>query len=164
MINYLNYQIQKEFEAERLYLVLSIAAQIKQFPGIAKYFRKKSQEEKDHAFMIIDTLISLNKPVYLKDIPHLNEKYQPMNLANRKIHELFLLALSQEVNNTNTILALDSKMVSSEDVIFKPLIDKLIDEQVEEIKEIKEYATKAALAQKDTSALFLLDKELSELN
>lgn len=149
-------QIKHEFYSAYLYLSMSGSFEVANLPGFARWMRKQSQEEREHAMRFFDFLLDRGEHVRLGAIE------QPP-YAFRSPLDTFEQALEHEKEVTSRIHALYDLSVQENDYPAQVLLNWFVAEQVEEEKSATEIVERLRMAgEEDGAALLLLDKELGE--
>lgn len=129
----LNKQLEKEFDAEAVYVGMTVYFEHEIFKGFAAWFRKQAVEERTHAMKIIGYMIDRNgKPV----VPPVAAP----KVSFASTAEAFNAALAHERANTAGIwdcLATAQKVV---DPATAEMLQWFVKEQVEEEQWAEEYA------------------------
>jgi Ferritin-like protein len=155
LLKVLQEQLNKEFYSAYLYLSMSAYFSDKGLLGFANWMRVQAQEEKVHAMLIYDYLVSRNEKVILTaiDTPP-NHWESPLNVMEDSLsHEIYVTGL---INNI---------MAIAEEVRDRATISYMywfIDEQVEEEASAKTIVDTLRFIGEDRSALLLLDQELGK--
>lgn len=151
----LNEQIKHEFYSA--YLYLSIASYFDNIPleGIAKWFRKQSEEEHEHAMKIYNYIIDRNIHVDLQAIEKPQTKFN-------SIQEIFEKALEHEKKVTHWINQIYDLAVQEKDHATHVFLHWFILEQVEEEKNAQDNLDQIKLIGDDKAALFVLDQNFAK--
>lgn len=155
---FINKQINMELYASYVYLSMSyyFARDDVALHGFAKYFKKNSDEERDHAQKFMEYQNSRGGRIVLQDVakPSSNEWGLAMDAIKAA------LDLEKTVNKS----LLDMHEVSSKHSdphLCDFLETHFLGEQVEAIKELSDWITKMARAG-DQLGLHIIDKEIGE--
>lgn len=151
----LNEQIKHEFYSFYLYLSMAGSFEVANLTGFAHWMRKQSEEEREHAMKIFDFLLDRGEHVQLQTID------QPPD-AFRSPLDTFEQALEHEKEITSRIHKLYGLSVQENDYPAQVFLNWFVEEQVEEEKSATEIVERLSMAGEDSTALLLLDKELSE--
>src|ERR671933_1532908 len=151
----MNEQIKHEFYSAYLYLSMAGSFETANFPGFARWIRKQSEEEREHAMKLFDFLLDRGEQVQLLPID------QPPS-AFRSPLDTFEQALEHEKEITSRIHRLYELSVRENDYPAQVFLNWFITEQVEEEKAATEIVERLRMAGEDGAALLLLDKELGE--
>ena len=151
----LNEQIKHEFYSSMLYL--SIASYLENIPleGMAKWFRKQSEEEHEHAMKLYDYILDRNMHVDLQAIEKPNVKFS-------SVQEVFDLALQHEKKVTHWIHQLWELAFNEKDHATHVFLEWFISEQVEEEKNANDNFDQIVLIGDDKAALFVLDQNFAK--
>lgn len=107
--------------------------------GMAKYFHKVSNDEREHAQSLMDYQNRRGGRVMLQTIPaplsefNHTEKGDALNAME--------LALSLEKLNYQKLKNLDKLAVDAEDFNLADYVDKLLDDQTEDVKRAADYVS-----------------------
>ncbi|MGE5610693.1 MAG: ferritin [Bacillota bacterium] len=151
----LNRQIQLELTASYDYLAMSAYFDREVLKGFAGYFRKQSEEERDHAMRIFEYIQDSNERVALG----------PINAPKAEFTsalDAFKHARDTERANTASIHALYTLAVKENDLPTQTMLQWFINEQVEEEKWTEEFVTMAEKIGPHTGALFMFDHRVSK--
>jgi ferritin len=151
----MNEQIKHEFYSAYLYLSMAGSFETANLPGFARWMRKQSEEEREHAMKLFDFLLDRGEQVQLLPID------QPPS-AFRSPLDTFEQALEHEKEITSRIHRLYELAVQESDYPAQVLLHWFVEEQVEEEKAATEVVERLKLAGEDGAALLLVDKELGE--
>ena len=148
-------QIKHEFYSAYLYLSMAGSFETTNLPGFARWMRRQSEEEREHAMKLFDFILDHGEHVQLLPID------QPPS-AFRSPLDTFEQALEHEKEITSRIHRLYELAVQESDYPTQVLLNWFVEEQVEEEKAATEVVERLRLAGEDGAALLLLYKELSE--
>ena len=151
----LNEQIKHEFYSSYLYLSMAGSFEVAELPGFARWMRKQSEEEREHAMKFFDFLLARGEHVQLQAID------QPP-YAFRSPLDTFEQALEHEKEITSRIHQLYELSLQKNDYPAQVFLHWFVTEQVEEEKTANEVVERLRMAGEDGAALLLLDKELGE--
>jgi ferritin len=151
----LNEQIKHEFYSSYLYLSMAGSFEVADLPGFARWMRKQSEEEREHAMKFFDFLLDRGEHVHLQAIE------QPP-YAFRSPLDTFEQALEHEKEITFHIHKLYELSVRENDYPAQVFLNWFVTEQVEEEKTATELVERLRMADEDRAALLLLDIELNE--
>ncbi|MEE8160819.1 MAG: ferritin [Acidobacteriota bacterium] len=149
----INDQIQNEFYASYLYLAMSAYCESINFPGFAHWMRQQNQEETEHAMKLFDYLHDRGGRVTLQEI-----KKPPANF--RSALDMFQQALKHEQAVTKSIHALYGLAQRENDYPTAVELQWFVTEQVEEEKAAGDIVERLKMIGKDTTALYLMDRDL----
>lgn len=138
VLNLLNSQIWLENRASFYYLNLSILCDVNGYSGVAKFFRKQSEEERYHMLKICDFLLECDQKPSIPTNTFLEDKYEEFSLLSFFEDSLFnekeitntfneLLIACRETNDFNTENFIQWFICEQreEEYKFKSLIDQL---------------------------------------
>lgn len=149
----INSQIQKEFYSSYLYLAMAAYFDGLSLQGFSKWMRVQVQEESAHA------LILFNYMGERGSVPSLAAIQAPPAEFSSPL-DVFEKVVAHENLVTDSINNLVDLATADKDHATKSLLNWFVDEQVEELSTATAITAKLKLIGKDTSGLFLLDKEL----
>ncbi len=149
-----NDQIQLEFASAYAYAQMSAWCSARDLRGFAAWFRAQWAEENTHALKFTDFLLNRGAEVQLQAIEAPGAGYTtPLEVAEH--------ALGHERRVTASIGALYQLSSDLHDYASLPLLQWFLNEQVEEEASVSEMVADLRRAGDDSSALFLLDRELA---
>ena len=151
----INEQIKHEFYSAYVYLSMSGSFGVANLPGFAHWMRRQYEEETGHALKFFDFLLDRGESVQLLPLegpPH----------AFRSPLDTFEQALEHEKEITSRIHELYDLSVQEGDYPAQVLLNWFVTEQVEEEKVATEIVDRLRMADDDSAALLLLDRELGE--
>ncbi|HZC27030.1 MAG TPA: ferritin [Actinopolymorphaceae bacterium] len=119
-------QIRNEFNAHQQYLALAVWFDAQDLPRLAAHFYRQSLEERNHAMMIVQYLLDQDVTV---DIPGCDPPRNDLHNAR----DLVALALEQENEVTDQIVALAKVARDEGDYIGEQFLQWFLKEQVEEV-------------------------------
>ncbi|XP_013396207.1 ferritin, heavy subunit isoform X1 [Lingula anatina] len=166
IVDLVNQQINKEFEASYYYMGLSsfFSRDDVALNGFAKFFKKASDEEREHGMKLMDYLNRRGAQVRLHNIKH------PTHFRNDNMDGLKAVneALKLEKLVNQYLLTLHKK---AQDVNDPHLTDFLeshyLEEQVESIKQLGDFSTKLRRLTSGTDSegvgIHMFDKELESM-
>ncbi|WP_158379539.1 non-heme ferritin [Candidatus Williamhamiltonella defendens] len=157
IVKKLNQQMNLEFDSASLYLQMSAWCSYKGFEGSAMFLKRHFQEEMQHMQRIFDYLCDINQQPIVDSVkkPHNNfeslihlfeKNYNNEKIISMKINDLCELALTEKDFSTFEFL------------------QWYVSEQHEEEKLFKSIVAKLNLVGSSSEGLFLVDKELKNLN
>ena len=129
----LNKQLIKEFDAEIVYLGMSIHFEKELFKGFAAWFRKQAGEERAHATKIVDYMLDRGGN------PELPALSAPKVVYSTPL-DAFRAALGHERTNTSGIYECLATAQKVNDPATVEMLQWFVKEQVEEEKWADEYA------------------------
>ena len=151
----INEQIKHEFYSAYMYLSMAGSFGVANLPGFGHWMRKQYEEETGHALKFFDFLLDRGESVQLLPLegpPH----------AFRSPLDTFEQALEHEKEITSRIHELYDLSVQEGDYPAQVLLNWFVTEQVEEEKVATEIVERLRMADDDSAALLLLDRELGE--
>ena len=149
----LNEQVNKELFSSYLYLSMSAYMSEINMNGYANWFRVQAQEEKDHAMIIYNYIISAGGRVKLKAIEEPQVEFDG-------IKNVLELTLEHERFVTSSIYKIYEVAMEERDYKTVRAMDWFINEQVEEEDNATDNIAKYDMFSSDPKALYLLDQEL----
>ena len=140
-------QVGNEFSASQQYIALAVWFDNEDLPRLASHFYKQALEERDHAMMIVQFLMDNDIAVAIPgtETP-INEFKAPRDLVD--------LALRQEQQVTDQIVALAKAAREEGDYIGEQFMQWFLKEQVEEVALM---TTLVRIAERAGSDLFRLE-------
>lgn len=127
-------QVGNEFSASQQYIALAVWFDNEDLPRLASHFYKQALEERNHAMMIVQFLMDNDIAVAIPgtETP-INEFKTPRDLVD--------LALRQEQQVTDQIVALARAAREESDYIGEQFMQWFLKEQVEEVSSMKTLLT-----------------------
>ena len=150
----LNRHINEEFYASYLYLSMSAYCESVDLPGFAHWLRIQSQEEYAHAMNLFDFVQDRQGRVVLHPIK------QP-TIEFGSVLDVMENTLAHEGEVTRLISQLYEVATRESDYPTQVHLQAFITEQIEEEKTAADIVAKLKLAGDSSSALLLLDREMS---
>ena len=150
----LNRHINEEFYASYLYLSMSAYCESVDLPGFAHWLRIQSQEEYAHAMNLFDFVQDRQGRVVLHPIK------QP-TIEFGSVLDVMENTLAHEGEVTRLISQLYEVATGENDYSTQVHLQAFITEQIEEEKTAADIVAKLKLAGDSSSALLLLDREMS---
>lgn len=154
MIDAISQQINVELGSAYLYLAISAKLENMSFPGGAHWMLTQTQEELNHAMLLMRYLIDRDSPV-----DFMNIKIEEPKLETLK--DAFDAAYKHEVYVSGTINKLAALAAEEQDYMFMNFLQYFLSEQVEEEKNAKTIVDKLKLAGNSHDALLFIDAELA---
>jgi ferritin len=149
----INEQIAHEFYSSYLYLAMSAYFETISLPGCARWMRVQSEEEHEHAMKLFDFLNDRGGSVELKALDQPPGEFQsPL--------DVFQQALEHERKVTALIHRLYQQALKENDYATQAHLQWFITEQVEEEKNASQVIEQIKMTGGQSSALFVLDREL----
>lgn len=146
----INTQINSEFQSYYTYLALSACLDSTSYQGFAKWMRRQSAEEQEHAMKFFDYLNDRGGSVALEAIP-------APHIDCQSPLDAFETALAQERNVTAQINALYETALAEKDYATMNFLGWFLEEQIEEEKTTGDFTEKLRLVGDNLSALMRLD-------
>ena len=153
IVDAINAQIGREFNAAYLYLSMSTYFEGQTLPGFAQWMRIQSQEEAEHALRMYDYLHEVGATPELAAI-----KKPAKSWANPKA--VMEESLRQEQAVTKAISDLYALALKEKDYPTQLHLQWFINEQVEEEKTIGDIIGKMELAGDSGHSMLYIDREL----
>ncbi|HEX8865714.1 MAG TPA: ferritin, partial [Lentzea sp.] len=127
-------QVGNEFSASQQYIALAVWFDNEDLPRLASHFYKQALEERNHAMMIVQFLMDNDIAVAIPgtETP-INDFKAPRDLVD--------LALRQEQQVTDQIIALAKAAREESDYIGEQFMQWFLKEQVEEVSSMKTLLT-----------------------
>lgn len=135
----LNEQITSEFFASQIYLAMSCEFDELGLTVLSKFFRKQSEEEREHGLKILDYLLEVEAKVELAPVPAPPAGYS-------KVLAAFQAALDHEQKVTRQIHELVALAEQEKDYATRSFLKWFVDEQVEELSTMKRLVQWARMA------------------
>ncbi|MCS7053151.1 MAG: ferritin [Ignavibacterium sp.] len=148
-------QVNAELNASYLYLSMAAYFENKNLRGLAKWMRKQSEEEREHAMKFYDYLVTVGKKVVLKAIPDPKTEWS-------SVMEVWQDTLNHEKKVTNMINNIMKQAIEDNDYASINFLNWFVDEQIEEVTTAEEIIAKFEMIGDSKQGLYLLDKELGE--
>lgn len=151
----LNKQLEREFDAEMVYLGMTIHFEQELFKGFAAWFRKQAGEERTHAMKIVDYMLDRGaNPVLPK-------------VAAPKVQfgtalEAFKAALAHEQANTAGIYSCLAAAQKVNDPATAEMLQWFVKEQVEEEKWAMEYSQMVERIAGSIGGMYQFDHRLAK--
>ena len=151
----INEQINKEFFSGYLYLSMSANLHEVGLFGFSHWLKEQAREEVEHGLKLLDYLLERNSYVTLKQIRTPEFEFKGVTSVFETLYE-------HEKCITNSVM--DIARLAEEECDRKTLnfIEWFIEEQVEEEQQVKNIIKRLELFGEESSALYLMDKELGE--
>lgn len=150
----LNEQVNKELYSSYLYLSMSAYMSEINMNGYAHWFRIQAQEERDHAMIIYNYIISAGGRVKLMAIGEPDFEFEG-------IKDVLEKTLEHERYVTASIYNIYEVAMEEKDYKTVRAMDWFINEQVEEEDNATDNISKYDMFSSDPKALYLLDQELA---
>jgi len=126
LVTQLNEQIGHEFAAHQQYLACAVYYDSETLPQLARFFYRQALEERDHAMMIAQYLLD-------QDVQAVVPGVSAPQVAFTDIVAPVALALAQEKQVSDQIVALASRARSENDYTSEQFLQWFIKEQIEEV-------------------------------
>jgi ferritin len=149
----LNKQINEEFFSHYLYLSMSAYLVSENLAGFANWMKIQSQEEYFHFLKFYDYVLQAGGKVTLQPV-------KEPKITWKNIHEIFKDTVDHEIFITNCINDIATLAVNEKDHATMSFLKWFIDEQVEEVATAEQILRDVKMVGDNTSALFLIDREL----
>ena len=150
----LNDQINKELYSAYLYLDFSLYYQEQGLDGFANWYRIQTQEERDHAMLLLQYLQNNGEHITLEQVDKPDKIYtalkDPLDFALE--HERYVTSL------INTIYDAAHQVKDYRTMQF---LDWFVKEQGEEEKNAEDMVKKFELFGSDPKSLYMLDAEMA---
>lgn len=158
VMNMINNQISLELNASHIYTALySFVSNDKQsYPGFAKFFKKSSQEELEHAYKFIDYLNSRGGDVIINNLQRPN--FILLNNGSSTLSQVinFVLNLENQVFDS-----LKNIKDNCNDCALETFLDPFLEEQVESQFELATLLRRIERVGNDGTGLNILDNEMN---
>ncbi|MBE7712943.1 MAG: ferritin [Cyanobacteria bacterium SIG26] len=151
----LNEQINKEFYSAYLYLSMSAYFSEIGMYGFSNWTKVQSKEEIDHGMILFEYVLGRNSQIHLGQISTPNfDMNSPL--------EVFEQIYQHERSITSAIDAVANMTEGECDLATRNFIDWYLNEQIEEEAAVLRIISKLKTFGSEKSALYLIDKELSQ--
>lgn len=157
MISRLNDQLNLEFYSANLYLQMSAWCSDKGLEGAASFLRSHSREEMEHMQRLFNYLSDAGALPVIGTI-----EAPPITFAS--VNDLFQQTYHHEQLITGKINELAHAAISSQDYSTFNFLQWYVAEQHEEEKLFKTVLDKLGMLENSSNGLFLIDKDLGEMN
>ena len=155
MESLINDQIANEMYSANLYLSMSSYFISLDLDGFSNFYKVQAQEELSHAMKQFDYLHRVSGKLVMQSIP------QPVT-EFKSIDETIEVTLKHEEEVSKKIYEIAREALAEGDFATHTFIQWFITEQVEEIDTISHLLQKVRMIKDNTSALYLLNTELSQ--
>lgn len=152
----LNRQLNEEQAASQEYLAMSVYFEQQGLKGFARFMRKQSEEETEHALKFFDYVFDRGGSVRLGGIPEPRAGFNSTKAV-------FETALAREQANTKGIHALYKLARDRDDYATQTMLHWFIDEQVEEEQWCEEALDLLDMVGENRSALLMLDRRYGKM-
>ena len=153
VVDLLNNQINKEFYSAYLYLEFSNFYYDMGLEGFGNWYKVQTQEERDHAMLMIQYLQNNGAKVVLEAV---DKPDMPAGNAKSLLEE----GLKHERYVTNLIHGIYDAAYSVKDFRTMQFLDWFVKEQGEEEKNAEDLVKRFELFGEDAKGLYMLDSEL----
>ncbi|WP_320674533.1 ferritin [Prochlorococcus sp. MIT 1341] len=143
--------------ASAAYFANSIWFAERELRGFSQYFKQESLNEQSHAGAFADYLLARGQTVLLQDIP------APRQTWN-SVEEVMAVAFQMEADVTSSLHQLYAMAERSSDMRTTVFLDPTIDNQVDSENEFAHLLGRVKLASNESSALLIIDGELTNGN
>ena len=151
----INKQLIKEFDAEIVYLGMTIHFEKELFKGFAAWFRKQAGEERTHAMKIVDYMLDRGGNPQLPAIGAPKVSFgAPL--------DAFKAALAHERANTAGIYDCLATAQKANDPATVEMLQWFVKEQVEEEKWAEEYSTMVEKIHTSIGGMYQFDHRLAK--
>lgn len=131
-------QIANEFNASQVYLAMACMFEGKALGLLTKYFRKQTEEEREHALKILDYVLEVGGTVELHPLPAPRQEYPTVLGAIEA-------ALEHEKKVTQQIHDLCTLAESEKDYGTRNFLNWYVEEQIEEVSSMQQLADVARM-------------------
>ncbi len=122
-------QVRNEFNASQQYIAVAVWFDDEDLPQLARHFYKQATEERNHAMMIVQYLMDNDVKVTIPGVEDVRNDFA-------ETRELVALALEQEREVTDEIVALAKAARTEEDYVGEQFMQWFLKEQVEEVSQM----------------------------
>lgn len=143
-------QANKEFYSERLYIAMEFYFKSLDLNNYARLFKDYAEEEKRHAYIMLDFLDEHNCCTDISAVESVLTKYSSPK-------DVFEKAYAHEVQVTKAITDIYKTAIKEGDIAAQQFLDSFIEEQREEEDKMLTRLNRLNLAGNDMSAILLLD-------
>ena len=150
----LNDQINKELYSAYLYLDFSLYYQEQGLDGFANWYMIQTQEERDHAMLLLQYLQNNGEHITLKQVD------KPDKVCSA-LKDPLELALEHERYVTSLIYTIYDAAHEVKDYRTMQFLDWFVKEQGEEEKNAEDMVKKFELFGTDPKSLYMLDNEMA---
>ena len=148
----INEQIKNEFDNSFLYLSIASWCEANDFYGFAEWNKKQFEEEQQHGLKFYNYLFERGGKVEVKEVEKPQQNWK--NILN-----VYEDILKREQETTKHIYKLYDLAKKENDYMTMNLLNWFVEEQVEEESNASTMIAKIKMAEKDISAIMLVDKE-----
>lgn len=149
----INNQINEEFFSSCLYLSMSAYCESENFKGFAEWFRMQAEEERTHAFKLLDYLQERNGRVILKAIEEPQADF-------KSVQDAFERTLEHERKITGLINNLNKMAVDENDFATQAHLQWFISEQVEEEAVADDILNQIKMVSCKPGSMFYIDRHI----
>ena len=136
------------------YLAMSIWFLERELRGFSSFFKKESLSEQEHGFNFAKYIIARGQSVVLDEVTKPIQEW-------KTVEELVTLSFQMEADVTSSVQQLYSMAERSNDTRTTVFLDPVVDEQIRSEDEMAYILGKVKFANRDPSALLLIDNELN---
>ncbi|MFT8889281.1 MAG: ferritin [Ethanoligenens sp.] len=147
-------QVNYEFFSAYIYLGIHVYYADKNLNGFANWFQIQTQEERDHAMLMVQYLLNNGATVKLPEVHAVVSQYKTFDAPLKAAYEHELAVTSRIHNIYDAALA-------AKDFRTTQFLDWFVKEQGEEEKNIEDIIKRYDLFANDTKGLYNLDAELA---
>jgi ferritin len=148
-----NEQINAELYSSYIYLSMSAYCESANYKGFAEWFRLQAEEEKEHAYKLMNHMYDRGGKVKLKAIEE-----PPVDFKSLK--EIFEMTLEHERKVTGLIHKLYKLALDEDDYPAQNLLKWFIDEQVEEEASAEDILNQINMVDARPGNLFYIDRHI----
>ncbi|QGK68256.1 ferritin [Allosaccharopolyspora coralli] len=127
-------QVRNEFNASQQYIAVAVWFDDEDLPQLARHFYKQAVEERNHAMMIVQYLMDNDVKVTIPGVDDVRNDFA-------ETRELIALALEQEREVTDEIVALAKAARAEDDYVGEQFMQWFLKEQVEEVSQMSTLLT-----------------------
>ncbi len=153
----LNRQMMEEAAQAQAYLALGSWAEVNNYAGIAEFFYKHSEEERNHMFKFLEYINERGGEAKIEAIPAPRDNPSDLHTCIEDIWQ-------HELENSKKIYALVDQAMAEKDWATFNFLQWFVKEQIEEEALINDLRDKFALASKDkqdNQNFYTLDKDMA---
>ena len=155
VLDVLNSQINKEFYSAYLYLAMSAHFDKIGLYGFSNWTKIQSKEEIDHGMILFEYVINRNSQVHLS-------KLETPTFDMKNPISVFEQIYNHERSITSAIDCVAQMSETDCDLATRNFIDWYLREQIEEEAMVSRIISKLKAFGEEKSALYLIDRELSQ--
>jgi len=152
----LNDQIREELNSSYIYLAFSADMEALNLTGAAAWFRRQSEEEREHAMKLYEYVHDVGGRVTLQALP-------APTAGLKSMQDAFTKALAHEKHISSCIHNLVRLARKNDDIPTESFLTWFVNEQVEEEKTASDILARIELASGSAGGTFMIDRELAKL-